>query len=377
MPDSYTLTQNYGIDLILPELMFDEMSDSDSLIDLLPLTYEDYDLIKWNQHENGYGLLSLRGLGGEPGIAGVPGIREYAVAPGYYGERAILDEVEMTKSRDAGTPNLPADPAERIAIITQYQATKSVTRIRQTIADILLTGQFTNRDQQGRVIHSDKIENYRTFTIAGGTLSVTGAQLGPGWASDPVNATPLDDLAAIQNELHLGTSSRFGRDSKIFCQTSVINDFLATKQVRDSYRSEYGASFIGLEGANKLMAGRGLPTFEVFDEGYYTDLASSVNRTLANFTRILPVKKMIWAGTRPRGQKLGKFVFTRNQGNSPPAGYPAPPKNPLSDKYKWAEGLYIRCEYIHRMPFRFELDVGFNGGPRIDFGSAAAGISYA
>ena len=61
-----TLAQNYDIDLILPDLMTDEMADTpggDPLLDKYPLVYEDFDLIKYNQWENGYGLLGLRGLG--------------------------------------------------------------------------------------------------------------------------------------------------------------------------------------------------------------------------------------------------------------------------------------------------------------------------
>ena len=76
--DTFVLAQNYDIDLILPDLMFDEMdlgSGKDPILDLLPLVYEDFDMVKWNQYENGFGLLSHRGLGGTPDVVPVPGFR--------------------------------------------------------------------------------------------------------------------------------------------------------------------------------------------------------------------------------------------------------------------------------------------------------------
>lgn len=375
MPDAFTLTQNYEIDVILPELMVDEMDTDgkgDPLLELLPLSYSDADLIKWDQYENGFGLLSLRGLGGDPDVVGVPGIRQYAVAPGYYGERAIYDETEFTKGREPGSANVPAEPSRRLAILTQYQAAKSVNRIRQTVSDFLLTGKFMNVDKAGRVTHADRIENYRTFSPA------NDGNTGPGWAASPSTATPLNDLKYWQNQLQIGTSSRFGTDSTLICQSGVVVDLLKTTQIQQTYRSKFGSSIMGLEGVNDLLLGFGLPKLVPYDEGYYPTLADAINRTTANFTRVLPPKSLIWAGTRPKGQKLGKFVLTRNAINNPPvgSGVEPPRRNPLAGKYQWAEGLYILLEYRPKPPSRFELDVGFNGGPVVHFGSASAGVTY-
>jgi hypothetical protein len=372
--DSYTLAQNYDIDLILPDLMFDEIrndGEADPILDALPLTYENFDLIKWNQYENGYGLLGLRGLGGEPDVVQLPGYREYAVAPGYYGERAILDEQEMTKNREAGTTNLPADPDERLGIMTAYQADKSVNRIRKTIADLLLNGTFINKSSSGAVVHADKIENYKTYSPAG------SGGTGPGWAADPTNAKPINDLKYWQNQLQIGTSSRFGSDSTLVCQDGVIVDLLATTQIQDVYKDNYGATPLGLEGVNKIFQGMGLPKIVPYNAGYFNSLADAVNRTTANFTRILPPKSLIWLGTRPKGQKLGRFVLTRNvplallQG-----GGQTPLKSRAVREYQWAEGLGVSLHLHDRLPFRYELDVWFNGGPVVHFGSSAAGITY-
>lgn len=378
MTEQIVLTQNYDIDVILPELMFEEMNDvgEDPLLKALPLSYDgNADMVKWDQYENGYGLLSLRGLGGEPNVVPVPGIRQYAVAPGYYGERAVLDETEMTKGRQPGTPNLAIDPTERIAILTQYQAEKSVNRIRRTIADLLRTGEFTNVSPSGGVVHQDRIENYQSITINNNTLPKTGLQLGPGWRSNPTTAQPLNDLMKIKTELEFGTSSEFGPNSTLLVNPAVQTDLLATKQVQETYKDRFGASIASFEQLDQLLLGLGLPKLVPYKKGFYPTVTDAVNRV--NFTRIIPDKWMIWLGTRPKGQKLGRFQLTRNLGVSPPDGVPdEPTRVNYRKELEWAEGIYMQLRWVPRMPFRYEFDVGFNGGPVVYFGSAAAGITY-
>lgn len=376
MADTLSLTQNYDIELILPDLMWDEMTEEgpDELLEALPLVHEKEDLLIYEQHENGYGLLSLRGLGGQPDVTTAPGIRRYAVAPGYYGERCELPETEMTKSRDPGSPNLPAKPEERIAIMTQYQAAKSVNRIRQVIADFLRTGKFTNKSASGRVVHTDQIENYTTIAIATTSLPKTGGTTGPAW-SDAANAKPLTDLMAIKLELEFGTSSEFGPNSKLLCNPDVIVDLFKTSQVQDTYRDRFGATMNSPQQLDELLVGFGLPKLVPYKKGYFPTLDNAIKRE--SFTRILPSRSMIWLGSRPKGQKLGKFVLSRNMGVDPPAGTGQSPYRVASaDKYAWAEGIHVLLEYYAKMPFRWELDVCMNGGPVVHFGSAAAGLSY-
>jgi hypothetical protein len=376
--DALNLTQNFNVDLVLPEVMWDEMSDTgtDPILAALPLVHEKEDLLLWDQYENGYGLLSGRGLGGTPDVTPAPGLRRYAVAPGYYGERAVLEETEMTKSRDPGTANLPAKPEERIAVMTQYQAEKSVNRVRQTSADLLRTGKFVNRSASGAVVHTDQIENYTAITaMPGYTLPKSGRVLGPSWRSDPGNARPLTDLDYVKYELELGTSSEFGQDSELVVNPDVLIDLLNTRQVQEVYKGQYGASVSGPADLERLFLGRGLPKLVPYKKGYFPTLADAVART--NFTRILPSGGMVWLGVRPKGQKLGKFVLTRNLGIDPPTGAKESPyKVAHRSELAWAEGIYILLEYIPKMPFRFELDVGLNGGPVVHFGSAAAGLNY-
>lgn len=381
MADSLNLTQNSNIEVIFPEMLWDEMNDTgeDPLLAALPPTHVKEDMILWEQYENGYGLLSYRGLGGEPDVTAAPGIRRYAVSPGYLGERCRLDEVEMTKSRDPGTPNLPAKPSERISIMMNYQAAKTVNRLCQIIADFLRTGTFTNRSSTGAIVHTDQIENYTAITsMPGAVLPKTGKVLGPSWSADPGNARPLTDLDYTKIELELGTSSQFGPDSTMVSNPLVLADMLNTNQVQQVYKLQYGQTPSSSEDVNKLLQSRGLPKFTPYRRGYFPTIADGVART--NFTRLLPSGGMIWLGTRPKGQKLGKFVLTRNLGVDPPSGAsaesPYKASQPTAEGMRWMEGIAVLLEYYPKMPRRYELDIDLNGGPVVHFGSAAAGLTY-
>lgn len=380
MADALNLTQNFNIEVILPEMLWDEMNDTgaDPILEALPPTHVKEDMILWEQYENGYGLLSYRGLGGEPEVTAAPGIRRYAVSPGYLGERCRLDEVEMTKSRDPGSPNLPAKPEERIAIMMNYQAAKTVNRICQIGCDFLRTGKFTNRSASGSIVHTDQIENYTAITsMPGYTLPKTGKVLGPSWSADPQNARPLTDLDYTKIELEIGTSSEFGAESTVACNPLVLADMLNTRQVQEVYKLEYGQTPSSSEDVNKLLNKRGLPKFTPYKRGYFPTIADAVART--NFTRLLPAGGMIWLGKRPKGQRLGKFVLTRNLGVDPPTGTRESPyraAQPSAEGMQWMEGIAVLLEYYPKMPRRFELDIDLSGGPVVHFGSAAAGLTY-
>lgn len=381
MADVINLTQNYAIDAIMPDLMLDEMLEygNDPLLEALPLKYEDVDQLRWDMYENGYGLLNLRGLGGQLQTVQIPGVRQYLVAPGYYGEQAILEETEMTKSRKYGTANELLDPKERISFLQQYQAQKTVNRLRQTIADMLTTGTFSNKNTDGTIAHRDTIDGYQTFAINGAlTLPKTGQALGAGWAANPTTANPLRDLQLIKLELEYGTSSEFGDGSQILCNPQVIIDFINTTLVQNTLKNDYGASYT-MENANALLLKSGLPKLVPYKPGYFPTISDAVTRNYANYVRILPLKTMIWLGSRPRGQKLGMFTLTRNMGSSPPAGVPANPYSaPLSNQadLAWTKGLYVDLRYINQAPWRYELDIVMHGGPVVHYPSAAAGISY-
>lgn len=371
--DQYTLAQNYDIDLILPDLMYEGGANNptagDPLLDIAPFKYEDKELVFWEQLENGFGLASLRGLGNAPNVSTVPGARKYGVAPGYYGDRYIYDETEMTRSRELGTPNEPVSIEERLGKqIIPFAAGKFLNRVRQTLSDMFLTGTFRNVGANGAVVHSDKIENYRTFS------PLNDGNTGPGWAADPANATPINDLQYWQAQLELGTDSEFGPDSKLLFNPTVLVDLFKTTQFKTQYRNNYGAT-VTPDGLQQFATQFGLPKFEVYKKNYYATEAAAKARSGA--TRIIPNKSLIWVGTRPMGQQIAQFVLTRNMPLAMlEGGAQAPLKSRKIGDFPWAEGLGIALKVKDELPWEFQLDVWFNGGIRVNYGSAVAGLTY-
>ncbi|HEY1187982.1 MAG TPA: hypothetical protein VGE74_10010, partial [Gemmata sp.] len=292
--DPYVLAQNYDIDLILPDMMYEagvnNPAAGDELLALAPFQYTDADLIFWEQLENAFGLASLRGLGNAPDVVTVPGARRVGVAPGYYGEKFLYDEVEMTRDREKGTGSEPIDFEERLGKqIIPFAVGRFLDRVRQTISNMFLTGRFRNVGRNGAVVHADRIEDYRTFAPANDSTT------GPGWAADPDNATPINDLQYWQSQLELGTDSEFGTESKLLMNPTVMVDLFRTRQFRQEYHGRFGAS-VTPEGLKDFVSAFNLPKFMTYKKSYYATEAAAKARTGATYH--IPNKSLIWVGTR-------------------------------------------------------------------------------
>ena len=372
--DAYTLAQNYDIDLILPDMMFEAGAGNpaakDELLALAPFKYYDADHIVWEQFENAFGLASLRGLGNAADVVTVPGARRTAVSPGYYGEKFVHDETEMTRDREKGTANEPIDFESRLGKqILPFAVGRFLDRARKTISDFFLTGKFRNVGKNGAVVHADRIEDYRTYSPANDDVT------GPGWAADPDNATPINDLQYWQTQLELGTDSEFGEGSKLLFNPTVKVDLFRTRQFREEYKGRFGAT-ITPEGLKAFAKEFGLPEFAEYKKNYYATEAAAKARTGATFH--IPNKSLIWVGTRPQSQQIAQFALTRNVPLAllKGGGMDTPKTSRAIDEYPWAEGLGIKLKLIDDLPFRYELELWFNGGLRVNYGSAVAGITY-
>ena len=377
----FGIAQNYAVlqEALLPNLMWDTLgAGSDPLLQIYPLGYEDASTISYDQWEDPFGLTALRGLDAPPMIVTLPGLRTYQVAPGYYGNKTMIRESQITQMRQPGTPNEPVRMRELMNYYMNYFLGMAASRIRQTMADLLLTGTFTNTTtnatdgtSDGSQDHTYTIENYRTLSPA------NDGNTGPSWNLDPVNATPINDMLYWQNYLTLGTSTSFGRDSKLITQTSVINDLLKTTQIQQTYKDKYGASIMGPDGVAELISqGFSLPKIEVYDEGYQPTLADVQAQTLSTFTRFIPPGNLIWAGKRKDGQIPGGFKFTRNAAKVTDgfSGYPV--TNVSSDIPNIGQGLVVNVFYNNRTPVSFDYEISFNACPVTYYWASTAGISY-
>jgi hypothetical protein len=365
------LTQNFETTTaaLLPDLIWEEILEesgaADPILAALPPSYSDFDQVKYDQYEDPYGLLPLRGLDAEPEVLQMPGYRTYQFAPGYFGATTQLRETEITSERQAGTVSDPIDVGDRLGTMMLYFSTMVVSRFRKTAADLLLTGKISITGQLGQKFQF-KMDNYNTLSPS------------VGWAANPTTATPINDMLGWKATLQKGSSSKFDQSAVQLMNSFSLNDLFATTQIQSVYKSEFGATPIGLDGVNKILIGYDLPPIQVYDKGYFPTLADAKNRTFANWQYVIPNKSIAWIGKRPKGQQIGQFQLTRHAGLVEAAGANRYPSLNVENESaaEIAKGLYVRAHYQNRMPHRYDIELGFNGCPVLWYGSATAGISY-
>lgn len=338
-------------------------------------------LIKWDQDQNPYGSTGQRSLEEAPALVQSPGVRVREVEPGLYADATELGEREILTSRQSGTFGKPLNVKERLAKMNLFLAERISNRILQTWADLGQTGLFNNVSAEGSVQHAYQLDNYQVIPVSA-------------WLSNPAGATPIDDLRTAQAVLGRGTHSRFGNKSELLMTDEGINALLATAQIRNSFRSSYGASFLapfdnaqlnggqaplnGEQSLNKLFFGMGLPEIVPWNRGRYPDLASAVARTRTSFQKFLSNTKAIWLGYRPNNQPIGEFtlaIHTGMQQTGPGEDWGVVGiKSPANEE--WGEGIYFKVHYNNRIPEGYFIECGFNAVPRVFYEDAMACVTW-
>lgn len=369
MPDSFNFGQNYSLDLLPPDLI-ERTVENDPLLSLAPPKYKDTSKVVFDIIDNGYGQTPLRGIEGDPETQTAPGFSQKVVSPGYYGGETTIGEKEMTEGREPGSPNEPLDVAKRAAFVLKNQTEGALYRMRFTLSELFRTGKFVISNAAGSVTHADTLEGYAERNVFSPDF---------GWAADPENATPIDDLLLWKATLQTGTGARFGKGSKLFMRDKTLNDLFATTQMREKFKIEYGNTPMGLDGVNKILEAYNLGELVEYNEGRYRTKAAARDKTRALFDYVIPHKSIIWAGTREDGVQAANYMLTRNLVKNPPIrGVANNPdytfRNPDA-RQAWAEGIYTLVEW-QQMPPKLRSIVGFNGGPAVMYPTTFAGISY-
>lgn len=364
---SYVYPQSFDLYLLQAELLPGYM-EGRKLIDLMPFRYEDAALITWEQPDNFHGTMQLRGEGGKPSVIQQTGLKTYSMKPGMYGETIVLGEEQLTEMREPGTKGDVIDLNYLTTTRIQYLTERGLNQVENTLATLFTTGQFVNRSADGAVTHADRIANFNSFVP------------GTNWASGAVPntaATPIQDMRGFKQQAQKGTSSRYGKDSKLLMNTSTFNDMLGTDEVQKVLKLDYGQTPMGMDGLNTILNNNDLPSIEIYDGGYYAT-AATATANATGWTYFLPRGNAIWLGTRPRGQRIGEFVLTRNMNGVPPEGAAPDYRVKNSD----LAGELLRGTYTKvvvksdEVPVYYRLDHGFNGGPALYYSTAVSSINY-
>lgn len=382
MPATLAMPQNFVQETgaLLPDYIWDEIVDkaNDPLLSCMPFKYTDASFVKWDQYNDPYGLIPLRGVDGAPNLVRMPGMKTYEAAPGFYGLVTQLRESELLFERQPNTVADPLDISDRLGKLVLDASTMVVSRFRQTAADLLITGEFTNTNASGEITHHYEVDNYQTFSPA------NDGNTGPGWAADPANADPIGDLIYWQNRLSRGTSADFGKASQILCNRNVVNDIWKCDSVRNAFKSKFGASILrgeipaldGDQSLNALIMGMGLPPLVVYNKGYFETIDGAASGDADNFTYAIADKSLIWIGVRPKGQLVGNWVLTRNAGLVEPSVNYDSVSIENEQKAEIAQGIYVNSHFNNRMPHHYEIEMGFNACPVLWYRRATAGITY-
>ena len=382
-----TLTQSLvrNSSVVLPLLLWRQMADDDGgedpLMKKFPLGYRDAWKISWEQDNNPWGMTAQGALDAPPVFTSIPGSRVFEATPGVYREYTKIGETELTVAREQGTLGDPISVKGRLAKAYMYFAERLANRLFKIYADLGVYGRINNTDDQGNQ-HVYQIQDYPSLSVSA-------------WLSSPQTATPIDDLRTAQTTLHKGTSSRFGPKSQLLLTDEALNAFLATKQVRDTFRANYGANYLapyaneqatgvrppinGDRSVNELLTGMGLPKLVPWNRGYYPDAASAESNTKASFTKFLPTTAAIWLGYRPDNAQLGQLSFARHTGlqsASEAAEFGVVPLQKPGSLSEFGKGVFVQVKYQNEQPHHYKMEIGFNVCPEVWYNDAMASINW-
>jgi len=270
-------------------------------VGLMPFQDYFHERVQWDELDFEKGLTPPHAMDADPYVQKRPGstLREYTGIP--FKAAELIKESELLRSRQMGTLgnmiNLDAIVTRRMtARIDKDYLTAEYLRW------LALTGSMA-LNQNGVIVNE-------TFPIQTFTSVVH-------WAL-PATSTPLHDFDAIKL-LFRGTGAS-AQGARAFMNQTTANQLLENSNAADisGFRSQNFLSLtFSIEEANRIMGARGLPSLEVYDEGYY-----DANGTFQTF---IPDATVIVVGKRPSGERIGELAlvpsFHRTINGAPAPGF--------------------------------------------------------
>jgi hypothetical protein len=338
-------TYTYPSNAILDEIAQDflpTLQMTDPLFDIMPVENEDTDLLMWEQEDNNQGLMSVRGINGQPGKVQPLGVKRYAMQPGYYGDFSSIDELEITRRRGMGTFGDVINVDDLIAKRQNQLLDRLIKRVIQVGWTTLTTGTYTVTNKDG-------------VTIATDTFPIQTYSAGTGW-STAATSTPLADFRAVKLKQR-GHAVMFNAQSTAYMNQVTFNSMTTNTNASDLFgkRTAGLATIIGLSDINKVLLGEDMPQIVIYDGGYI-DSAGTFQPYIAN-------SKVVLVGKRVDGAQVSKFIFSRNaQKQTPGPGI----YNLVVDSLSSSNAPVPREISVH---------TGVNGGPAVLYPNAIVAMS--
>jgi hypothetical protein len=224
----------------------------------------------------------------------LPGLQEFNLPPGAYGEYIPLDERRLTQMRNPGSPNAPIDVRALQAMAQRQLVVRDFDRRRVMAWSLLQSGNYAATDR---------------MSVVGQTLQFTPQTYNAPFVwSNLTQSTPLADIRNL-SFFDRGTSAKFDQGSTLWMNRSQLFYMYSNNNPADlgGRRDNYGATFNTLTTINSILSGEGLPTIVPYDEGFYDDAGT--------FNLFLATGKAVVIGRRPNNDPIGQFIMSRNVNN--------------------------------------------------------------
>lgn len=336
MPVNYTYPTNAALTRIAPDLI-QTASQDDPIFKIFPMRNRNASRLRWAQKDNYRGLMSLRGLGGEPTRINRVGDKIYEAVPGYYGNFSTVDEQEMTTRAGGNFPvdvTIPVNVGDLVAESQEQLVYLQTTRMKQIAWLLAINHTFAVPLPNGGIGHEE------TYTGQDVTVS-------PLWSAT-ATALPLKNLRDLQGQFGFGTSNQFGAMAEAWMNSITANYLLTNSNAADlgGKRVEGGNTVNDVPGITSILRAQSAPSINIWDDGYYDE---------ANvFQLFIPTGKVLIVAKRPNGETPGEFQITRNA-NNPDMG--AAPYAFVDDR---------TAGPTKTVPPRIDVHQGFNGGPVVE-----------
>lgn len=311
------------------------LSADNPIFRYFPAEEKDAVQLTWEQEDNWLGLQQVRGMGGDPPRIQKVGLKRYTMLPGIYGEYEPIDEIELMERRRIATWGEPINVSDLVVKAQDRLLMRRIDRMASILWTLVLSGVFSVAGPSGAVLHTD------AYTTQSFNATV-------GWGTT-ATATPLQDFRAVKL-LARGHSIDFGPQSRAFMNQVTANKLLSNQNDNDIHgrRGPALATLNSLVDMQTILTGEGLPTIEVYDDGYLSEPSGT-------FVPFIPDDVVAVFGRRTSGATIGNYRMVRNVNN--------PNMEP---------GAYQKVidHGDKRVPRLIEVHDGHNGGPVIYFPSA-------
>lgn len=283
---TYTFPTNFQLDLLEQEIVIDPAAFI-GIGRLAPVREFLTQRVQWEQIDSERGMTAPHNMETDPRIDKRPGsvLREYD--PIAFKESDLVKEKELLRAREIGTISNVVSLDRLIARIVSARKLKTWVRM-ETCVWAMLGGALAIDENGVKVSEVFPVQTFAT-TVP--------------WATH-ATATPLLDLMTACLQFR-GTGAS-GQGGVVYANQTDLNHLLQNKNDDDLWGFR-GTNFVSqtysLQQVNDILSARGLPTIELYDQGYI-----AANGT---WTPFIPNGHPILLGRRvQKNQVIANFATT-------------------------------------------------------------------